>query len=371
MSKGAIYSSLNLTMRKESHWQEGEMTVRSRSESAQPIKTPLSATGSQYNPFTVFYRVVGGDEPSWLQDLELMHHYTIYTSNTLSNQESLLAIWRDEFPRLAVSHNFLMHGLLALSALHLAHLRPAARHTYYMISSHHQNLAIGTFRTVLPQITRDNASAFFALSAILSLFTFATGADSNRPVLQMGDVAECFQLVRGVRGILNSSWEWVSEGPLSPLLHVETPTPTTKLSGEFAERVQTLGGLIASQSYPEDIASTLTQSIEKLMRTFAVLAANADMRGKPDLEGWMFPCVLPLGFHGLLLQPHPAALLVVAYYCVLQKPCEEVWFMNGWSDRVMVTLEHAMDPEWKCHLEWPKSKVADRWNAVATENRAA
>ena len=54
-----------------------------------------------------------------------MHHYDRDTLlQPLGIREDCQHLWRENIPREAIKHSFLMHGILALSALHIAHTRP-------------------------------------------------------------------------------------------------------------------------------------------------------------------------------------------------------------------------------------------------------
>ena len=55
-----------------------------------------------------------------------MHHYSNNVAKAHHGRgERVLHLWSEHIPAEAVKHPFLMHGLLALSALHVAFLRPS------------------------------------------------------------------------------------------------------------------------------------------------------------------------------------------------------------------------------------------------------
>jgi hypothetical protein len=54
----------------------------------------------------------------WLQDLELMHHYSTSTSRLwLGVREPVREIWGSYIPQQAIRHPFLMHGILVGSSI--------------------------------------------------------------------------------------------------------------------------------------------------------------------------------------------------------------------------------------------------------------
>ncbi|KAF2088811.1 hypothetical protein K490DRAFT_19036, partial [Saccharata proteae CBS 121410] len=104
----------------------------------------------------------------WAQDLHLMHHYTKTTSTTYSTREELIEVWQSWVPAAAIKYPFLMHGILATSALHLAHTHPNEALKYLSLFTNHQSLALTGFRSALPSITPENCHAIFAASMITS-----------------------------------------------------------------------------------------------------------------------------------------------------------------------------------------------------------
>lgn len=58
-------------------------------------------------------------------------------------------IWRDALPRIALQTSYLMHGILALSALHIAYSHPGDRNRYLQAFDRHQSVALASFREAL------------------------------------------------------------------------------------------------------------------------------------------------------------------------------------------------------------------------------
>src|ERR1700761_1375184 len=102
-----------------------------------------------------------------------MHYYSTSTCITLSNRRSVQHLFQTIVPEKAVSYLFVMHGLLTLAALHLAHERPLERRKYAMLSTYHQGAALQHFRAVLPAITRENCSGIFIMSVTLSVISLS------------------------------------------------------------------------------------------------------------------------------------------------------------------------------------------------------
>ncbi|KAH8823589.1 hypothetical protein DL96DRAFT_1618047 [Flagelloscypha sp. PMI_526] len=84
-------------------------------------------------------------------DLELIHHFTTTTAVSLVDIHGIksphvLGIYQRNAPRLALAHPFLMHSILAISALHLHWLNrkgsASIASRYYTLSCHHRTHSV-------------------------------------------------------------------------------------------------------------------------------------------------------------------------------------------------------------------------------------
>lgn len=150
------------------------------------------------------------------QDPELMHHYCISTCTTLSDEEEVRHVWRTEIPKIAYSYEFLMHGILSLSALHLSYVKPE-KHSHYLTSStFHMALGLQTFRTILRKPTAENCFALFAFSSVIMVWICAVPTDS-KDAQPLNSVIEMFNLCRGITTLLEF-FPVINKSCLGPLM---------------------------------------------------------------------------------------------------------------------------------------------------------
>lgn len=112
-----------------------------------------------------------------MYDLMLMNKWTASTWRSLVDQEDKYQeVWQTVAPTDALSNPFLMHGILALSALHLAsesHDRPEKSREHRAAALRHHDQAIALFRPHLNKITAHNCHTIFGFSALLVVLSFA------------------------------------------------------------------------------------------------------------------------------------------------------------------------------------------------------
>jgi hypothetical protein len=129
-------------------------------------------------------------------------------------------VWNVVFPQEAYTQDFLMHGILALAAMHKAYLVPSRRHTYLTLSAYHQNLGLEEFRPQVANLTSENWKPLFCFAnfVIGYVFTLPIRSEEHRlpePLLNMLDL---FSVVRGVGVIFRPSKDLVKTN-LGPLVY--------------------------------------------------------------------------------------------------------------------------------------------------------
>lgn len=92
-----------------------------------------------------------------------------------------------------------MHGLLALSALHYAHVNPDRDMEFHIIATRHQNMALDLFASQLHNVTEENCHAFVLLSSLIFKINATSIAESHRrgQKVTADDVAQSFMLGQG------------------------------------------------------------------------------------------------------------------------------------------------------------------------------
>lgn len=120
-----------------------------------------------------------------------MYHYATTVCDIVGVREDLIHLWRDYIPQQAIKHPFLMHGILALAALHLAHHRPSSSVQLLQTCDKHQAIALEKFRSILSSpVDFQLADARFALAATLAVSSMARKcADTDSSALDVNTIS--------------------------------------------------------------------------------------------------------------------------------------------------------------------------------------
>ncbi|TEA21058.1 Sterol uptake control protein 2 [Colletotrichum sidae] len=300
----------------------------------------------------------------WLQSLRLMHHYSTSACIDLPQDACTEELWQTAIPEMACSHKFLMHGLLALSALHYAHSHPRERRRWDLVSVHHQNLALRFFATRLADIDKSNCEAYFFLASLIFIVSVYPVAHADlirdRPV-GLGDVAQSCRFLHGVKGILDFQPidEWRQRGgPLDVLLRQPCISPAVRgaaSASAFQKRLDVVTAL--AREVPATFNEVINEqtvcvlALESLRRSHQVVKSEGAHVG--GVWGW---CVtLPALFIEMIDNAHPTALVILAHFAALSRMTERGdWACAGWSRGVMLMIDEEIEAEWRAWIEWPK-----------------
>lgn len=266
-----------------------------------------------------------------------------------------------------------MHGLLAVSALHLAHLHPLQHHHYTLLSTVHQTLALDLFS---PTLTGPSPST--PTSLLLGTLIFLLNISPLAPTPpSLPSLAHSFALLRGPRTLLTATptaWHAAQSGPLAPLFLAAPPLAAP--AGPFVARLDALFGAcrgVAGAPACVDARAAAMLAVEALRHTYAVLAGlRAEGGGAAGVERvWTWVVVVPEEFLGMVAEGRPVALVVLAYFAVLVRGVEgdvAAWYLRGWSEGVMGVVERGVEGSgWEGWVEWAARCVREGVDVMEME----
>ncbi|OOF90143.1 hypothetical protein ASPCADRAFT_157373 [Aspergillus carbonarius ITEM 5010] len=270
-----------------------------------------------------------------LLDLELLNHWHVATVQTLVHAQSAEKVLREFVPQVALSHPFLMHSLLALSALHLSHHGPVERrHQYTEVAMTHNNISLSLCTPLLNNVTPENCHALFAFACFVATFSFAAHGPKVNPRAQsVSAVLEVFKLVRGAASIVAEARPWIEAGGMRDLLQVgRQPRQTSKTANvwELYARIRRINNDQARSAEADcydRTGSVVEFAIQKLLELLQ-LSTTAE---NPTSTMLRWPAVVNVEFFDLLLEDNTNALVLLAYYGVALDMMIESWWMDGWG----------------------------------------
>lgn len=304
-----------------------------------------------------------------------MSHFTSSTMQTLFSRMDALNLWQTVVVADAPSHPFLLHGMLALSSLHLASLRPPGqRPRYTWLCQIHQAHAISHYRRVLQDVKLDQIGPVLAMAQILAFLSLATLTDNGlpkeaNPVSRddgFKDVLSLFTILRGVPTILQGSRDRnrFKSGPygivMSVYKHIHSETlylPASTRSRYELLRTDCLSDLVAAENVSE--TAVCRKAINDLEVVHSDAVRNATGNALPDtllhvdpLYLMKWAAIVSSDFITLLHSRHTAALVIMGEFASIFELVGEKWFLMNWVNNILGIVRAIVAPP---GLKWLRS----------------
>ncbi|KAI1452708.1 hypothetical protein F4805DRAFT_446369 [Annulohypoxylon moriforme] len=316
--------------------------------------SPSASLGSGRDSKTPEIRVVQPyDETSFsFTDFGLYRHFVVSTAIAQADDSASIALWRDVVADLATQYPYLLHEILAIAALHRRSASPEQATYLERVAAEHQAKAIPLFRQALASISAETAPPLFACSCLFIPYHFAAAKDALSPLFneETGTLAEWLILIQGCAAITMEQSATVMRSSLRALLgDLWTPKVEDLSSGPTDARLVDLGlRLPITAEQRESYAQTLVK-----LRVCFYLSDKADSPLNRKNAALRFPPLMYQNMRADLAAKHPAALIVMAYWCVLLHRVEDRWWLKGRVKPLLLKIEELVPMQYRNLLDWP------------------
>ncbi|KAL6250143.1 hypothetical protein RBB50_002444 [Rhinocladiella similis] len=311
--------------------------------------------------------------------------------------------WQRFVPREALKYDFLMYGLLAFAALHIAKLtRPtevksegtavdvdgvgettfsAPSSFYFQKALEYQNEAFQSFRSVLDHVTQDNCNAAFAFSVLTTILVIAVPgfedeSEKDPTNKTMQAVFTMFEFIKGISSIINASCEWFHKGPWAHLIvhfHEFQQRKWVLSNPDSLQVLRQLSSLNEELNDPTDLADSSRFKVNKcaidnLELCFArydvpsddagAAAGGTEVGEKGHILAWL--AMAGADFVSLLHRGDSLALLIFLHWAVLLKNLEPFWWSHNSAKALVAEVASMLHPrgsEWEHRTMWAREKV--------------
>ncbi|KAI1305719.1 hypothetical protein F5Y03DRAFT_384396 [Xylaria venustula] len=299
--------------------------------------------------------------PTWFSvfELELFHQFITSTSLTLAYDPTVRTFWRVNVPQLGFSHPYLLKAVFSIAALHLARLRPQQRDALVEQAMVHYTAASSVALPLIPNATGENFPPIFHFSMLTTIITFARPrTPDNLLLVSNGIIPDWLLATRGVRVLLQSEGEAVlSMTCLDALFYAGM-----KLSAQWDQENQGHEGLdelennfrIHSQLHKVD---ELCHGILTLKRCFNLYSTPGFSDEQRLRSAMMWLVKIPDPFIELLKSHDSEALCVLAFFCVLLKRLEQLWWIEGWAFHLIERIYSTLNERYRLWIRWPLEEI--------------
>ncbi|PVH79094.1 hypothetical protein DL98DRAFT_560910 [Cadophora sp. DSE1049] len=290
--------------------------------------------------------------------LELLNNMISVTCKDFRRDENTAR----EHVQIGIKHGlknpYLMHEILAVSALHLSTLRPHQQEFYRNEATELQTCALSLFNNAPVGHTSENLpsvvlfSSFLGIHVLFDTLLFRP-ADFS---LFVGRFIEYLRLHRGVFTIVKGSWSRLQETDLRPLLGAGR---LGQVETESGTECDALKSLMQSADLSQGSIEACQQALNCLQWVFdALRIGDTEGSGEVDLIlAW--PIMISPQFTELLSQCQPEALVILAYYAVVLHYRRDLWIINDGGRFLIESITRYLGPYWQQWLKLPASVLSE------------
>ncbi|KAG7055220.1 C6 zinc finger domain-containing protein, partial [Colletotrichum scovillei] len=290
----------------------------------------------------------------YLQDLRLMHHFTISAALTVADDHSLREAWQITIPELSFSCDGLRHDILAFSALHRGHLFPKEKELWSAAAQRHLDAAAVTQIRSSSRGTIEDADCYFVHTLLkFSIETYRI-AQSPQPV-NLSNVLLSFTPLQELRSILLSDvGQGLGKGALASLFdtgieHLPPLSEELELTSQLSQLEKLCRGDTGLKVTVE-VSKVCLAALEILDMTCRSMVTPLKNRGVI----WCWPFFFPSDFLHLLSSGEPFSCVLLVHYAALVRVMEDdFWYCQGWSSKICSLVGRILLDPWKVWIEWP------------------
>lgn len=269
-------------------------------------------------------------------------------------------------PKMAFSYRFLLHGLLAVTALDRRHhATDSDKESLMQLARYHQQHALTLYIPLLQDINEENCHALFAFSLILggSCYGMLQGDLDENPPNIVRRFLDIFDALMGATAVAIEAQQWLHEGELSIIM--SGLVPEIRHFWHLNEGARSaLQGLM---SCIDGACKALNAGEEECKRNAyldsiyglaTIMAPAPKNRQLSIVVSW--PVMAKAGYINLLRQRDPLALAILGHYGValhLYGLYDRLWMLEGLGKRLTLAVYYQADAEWRLYLEWAKERI--------------
>ncbi|KAJ5094821.1 hypothetical protein N7456_010682 [Penicillium angulare] len=291
-------------------------------------------------------------------EMALLHHYSTSTCYTISRDPVLQTVWRIKVPKIGFQSPMVLRGILALSALHLAHNDPDSRFRYLEDAEYHHRLALQMASLKMRQINDEAAPAIYLFSIIASIISCARLQHPDDDGLFGDRDIEWLALIRGTWSVIASAQKSIMGSGLSPIF-VNGNRRARAREARSTATVPVLDELrmfLKGSTLEESELNSCLDAVDSLSKSFATIF---DLGSHDCQTADVFVWVLEISDHylDLLRQRRFEAVVILGYFCVIVRNLEWTWWIQGLSNHLIQRIYYMLDEEYRCWLQWPMEQL--------------
>ncbi|MCJ1230673.1 hypothetical protein MMC12_007347 [Toensbergia leucococca] len=325
-------------------------------------------------------------------ELRLLHHFITIVTYTFPacNEQRYRDLWTFDAVHSGFRYPFLLHAILAISALHLlsdvrsmsyfyardenqvavervARILPDTNNRTDLAKAHqwYLNMAVREQREAISNLSSSNADAVFMASLLISyqslrLIPDLSTSTSYRPPMQW------LKMCKAIGTIIEAAQSMVQSDSVIARFLAYTTEPDVKDEMAMFNPLyrKPFDALLDWTKYPEPCLNLETRTAYE--KTLAYVGGVYHALLEKEAPRIMIRRIVCLGvlapprYIELLEQGRPRALAILAHHLALSRAIEDHWWFHGVADRAVNGIRSILPAEWLWAMEWPLSMIEEK-----------
>ncbi|RVX65884.1 hypothetical protein B0A52_10248 [Exophiala mesophila] len=302
-----------------------------------------------------------------------MHRWTTRTFRSLVGIPDDIELWQTLAPKDALKFDFLMDGILALSALDIA-VSPCAVDVsvYVQAALQYYEQASGQYRWQLSNLTKENHQAVFLfglLAVAINLVIPHCVSDGVEQTSTLDHVLVAFDLLHGISAITLSCWDWLKDGPITFPLEEFRRNPLHLLDDNTKKSIKRLHAVNEAHRIPN--GQGLAKTSDATRQLFKNCIINLEFLFAKEIEDEIrcictaFPGLCGKEFTSAVAESNPMALFILMHWGVLlARLGHDAWWARPAGKNLvaelsvsLALLQNDYTPEWEEGILWARSEA--------------
>lgn len=264
------------------------------------------------------------------------------------------------YMRHALTTPYLMHQVLAASALQLSTRTTESRDFYRAYATGLQTRALSLFQQSNPvlEVTRANCVPMFLFSSALGVHLLCDTLHYQRDSLEgfIDQFTHSLSVYRGVLAVTDQCGQLLGETELGPRLRLsQVFTQSTEASGSECDALR---DLVNAADVPASSRQAYRESTLRLQQVLdAQRAARGNTTGMPAIFAW--PIHISPDYVELLRQRQAEALVILAHYAVLLHRGRGLWLIGGGGRFLIESICESLGSAWQEWLTFPQAALCE------------
>lgn len=292
-----------------------------------------------------------------MDHLELFHHFYTNTCKTVVRTEAQIELYRNVAITYGIAHPFLMHEILAFSAIHISILRPQRREYYHSLATSLQSKALTDFNEILSRVDAGTCMPVLLFSHLIGLQSFHDIFNLLKDDFNtfMDGLVGCVRLLRGVNLVTQTWRDILIQSELGPIMReADQAHDGEKLS---RSECSPLRDLINAADLTSSSKEVCKEALNKLQECFDVENAfPGDLLSTTNvIFAWFVTASSQ--YTELMDQRRPEALILLAYYAVLLHRRRKSWVVGDAGQHLLKSITTHLGRRWETWLTWPQNAI--------------